>query len=94
VDFEFDPSKDKANRAKHGVSLALAEVLFASPHLTVDDNRFDYGEARRVVFGHIRERLFGCVFVDRGSSRRIISLRKANSREVERYGEKAKQGRG
>jgi uncharacterized DUF497 family protein len=29
VDFEFDPSKDEANRAKHGVALALAEVLFA-----------------------------------------------------------------
>ena len=24
---EFDPAKDEANRAKHGVSLALAESL-------------------------------------------------------------------
>ncbi len=93
VDFEFDSAKDKANRAKHGVSLALAEVLFASPHLTVDDDRFDYGEARQVAFGQIRERLFVCVFVHRGATRRVISLRKANSREVKRYGEKIKQGR-
>jgi uncharacterized DUF497 family protein len=88
------PSKDEANRAKHGVALALAEVLFAGPHLTVEDDRIDYGEARRIAFGHVRERLFVCVFVDRGSTRRIISLRKANSREVKRYGKKAEQGRG
>jgi hypothetical protein len=94
VEHDFDPSKDRANRAKHGVSLALAEVLFAGPHLTLDDDRFDYGEIRRIAFGHIRGRLFVCVFVDRGSIRRIISLRKANSREVRRYAEKAQQGRG
>ncbi len=94
MDFEFDPWKDEANRAKHGVSLALAEVLFGSPHLTVEDDRFDYGEVRRIAFGHIRERLFVCVFVDRGSTRRIISLRKANSREVKRYGEEVEQSRG
>jgi uncharacterized protein len=82
-----------ANRAKHGVSLALAEVLFADPHLTLEDDRFDYGEIRLIAFGHIRGRLFACVFLDRGSIRRIISLRKANSREVKRYGEKAQQGR-
>jgi uncharacterized protein len=94
VDFEFDPWKDEVNRAKHGVSLALAEVLFDGPHLTVEDDRFDYGEVRRIAFGRIRERLFVCVFVDRGSTRRIISLRKANSREVKRYGEKVESDRG
>ena len=86
--------KDEGNRAKHGVSLALAEVLFGSPHLTVEDNPLDYGEARRIAFGHIRERLFVCVFVDRSSTRRIISLRKANSREVKRYGLKVEPDRG
>jgi uncharacterized DUF497 family protein len=94
VDFEFDPAKEEANLAKHGVSLTLAEALFAGPHVWVQDDRFDYGEVRQVAFGRIRERLFVCVFVDRGSTRRVISLRKANSREVKRYGEKAQQGRG
>jgi uncharacterized DUF497 family protein len=68
--------------------------LFAGPRLTVEDDRIDYGEAKRIAIGHVRERLFVCVFVDRGSSRRILSLRKANSREVKRYGKKAKQGGG
>jgi uncharacterized protein len=94
VDYDFDPAKDRANRAKHGVSLSLAEVLFAGPHLALDDDRFDYGEKRQIAFGDTCGRLFVCVFVDRGSTRRIISLRKANSREVKRYGEKIEQGRG
>jgi uncharacterized DUF497 family protein len=83
----FDPVKDKANRAKHGVSLALADVMFAGPHVSVTDDRFDDGEMRKLAFGLIGDRLFVCVFTDRDAERRVISLRKANRREVKRYGE-------
>lgn len=86
----FDPAKDAVNRAKHGVSLALAEVLFAGAHMTVTDDRFDYGEVRQIAFGHIRDRLFVCVYADRGDERRVISLRKANEREVRRYAQDLK----
>ena len=84
----FDPAKDSVNRVKHGVSLALAEILFAGRYVTVTDDRFDYGERREIAFGFIRGRLFACVFVDRKDERRVISLRKANQREAIRYGEK------
>ena len=86
VGLVFDPAKDMVNRAKHGVSLALAEVLFAGPHVTMTDDRFDYGEVRNVAFGLINGRLLACVYADRVAERRVISLRKANRREVERYG--------
>jgi uncharacterized DUF497 family protein len=86
VRYVFDTAKDAANQAKHGVSLALAEVLFAGPHVSMQDDRFDYGETRAVAFGLINGRLFACVYVDRGAQRRVISLRKANKREVKRYG--------
>ena len=84
----FDPAKDAVNQEKHGVSLALAEVLFSGPHISVSDSRLDYGETRQIAFGFINRRLFVCVYTDRGDERRVISLRKANSREVRRYGEK------
>lgn len=87
VRYVFDSAKDAANRAKHGVSLALAEILFAGPHTRVVDDRFDYGEVREVAFGLVNDRLFVCVFADRRGERRVISLRKANSREVRRYGQ-------
>ena len=85
--YVLDPAKDAVNRAKHGVSLALAEILFAGPHLSVADDRFEYGEVREVAFGLINDRLFVCVYADREAERRVISLRKANKREVRRYGE-------
>lgn len=81
----FDSDKDRANRAKHGVSLALAEVLFLGPIVAMTDDRFDYGEVRQIAFGFINRRLFACVYVDRPEERRVISLRKANQREVLRY---------
>jgi len=62
-------------------------ILFAGPHLSVSDDRFEYGEVRQVAFGLINDRLFVCVYVDRDDERRVISLRKANRREVKRYGE-------
>ena len=58
--YVFDPAKDAVNRAKHAVSLALAEILFTGPHVSMTDDRFDYGEIREVAFGLINDRLF-CV---------------------------------
>jgi len=29
----------------------LAEVLFAGPHVSMTDDRFEYGEVREVAFG-------------------------------------------
>ena len=51
------------------------------------DQRNEYGEARMIGLGYIGDRLFNVVFVDRNEERRIISLRKANPREVKRYAE-------
>lgn len=86
VKYVFDPARDRINRAKHRISLALAEVLFAGPTVSVADDRFDYGEVREVAFGFINDRFFACVYVDRGGERRVISLRKATQAEVKRYG--------
>ena len=51
------------------------------------DDRFDYGEVREVTFGLINERRVVGVYADREAERRVISLRKANKRELKRYGE-------
>ncbi len=85
--YAFDPSKDALNRVKHDVSLALAELLFAGPHKATTDDRFDYGEVRQIAIGLIGGRLFVCVYEDRQAERRVISLRKANQKEVNRHGQ-------
>ena len=87
MDIEFDTTKDEANIAKHGVSLALAAEIEWGDVLCVPDTRRDYGEVREIGFSVIAQRLYVVVFVQRGEVMRIISLRKANSREVKLYDE-------
>jgi len=87
MELTFDPAKDAINRAKHGVSLAEAEAIEWETLWAIEDRRQDYGEVRMIGFAYIGSRLFCVVYTDRGETRRIISLRKANSREVDRYAE-------
>lgn len=82
---EFDTAKDEANQAKHSVSLALAEKIDWADVLCAPDVRRDYGEVREIGFAVIERRLYVVVFVQRGDAMRIVSLRKANSREVRLY---------
>lgn len=82
---EFDPIKDAANVEKHGVSLALASLIDWSETLCMVDDRFDYGEVREIGFTVIEQRLYVVVFVRRAEVMRIISLRKANKREIKIY---------
>ena len=87
MNIEFDPAKDAANIAKHGVSLTLAAKIKWSDVLCAPDIRRDYGEVREIGFALIERRLYVVVFVQRSAVMRIISLRKANSREVSLYDE-------
>ena len=82
---EFDPAKDSANTAKHGASLALASQVDWGCALVWVDSRHSYGEARQSALGLIGQRVYFVAFVDRAGVRRVISLRKANDREVMHY---------
>lgn len=81
----FDVAQNASNLAKHGVPLALAVELEWDFPIAVPDMRRNYGEKRMVGYAPIGERVFCVVYTDRNRERRIISLRKANDREVRRY---------
>ena len=87
----FDPAKDATNLAKHGFPLMDAKGFEWDAAVVLPDNRRDYGEARMAALGYIGLQIMAVVFVDRPpeqpTERRIISLRKANTREVKRYAE-------
>jgi len=85
VEFVFDPGKVATNLGKHGLSLAAAAVLSWEAALVWLDDRADYGEVRMVALAPIGDILYFVAFVDCGSRRRIISLRRANRREVNHY---------
>ena len=80
-----EASKDALNVSKHGLSLAEAAKLDWDNALIWQDTRRDYGETRMVALGAIGARLYCAIYVDRETSRRIISLRKANQKEFDKY---------
>lgn len=82
---EFDPAKDITNHAKHGVSMALAGELDWEAALIWIDDRFEYGELRVIALAPKTGILYYVAFVERGEMRRVISLRRANRREVKYY---------
>lgn len=85
IEIEFDATKDLVNHQKHGVSLTESALFEWDTAVTWQDDRYDYQEPRMIGRGYIGNRLYCVVFVDRADNRRIISLRKANHREINRY---------
>ena len=87
VRIEFDPAKDEANRAKHGVSLAEATGFEWDTALEREDDRFDYGEMRFVAIGLIEARLYVMIFTEGSDDNaiRAISLRPAEKHEMRYY---------
>ena len=84
--FEWDEAKRAANIAKHGVDFAAVESFDFESALVMTDDRDDYGETREIALGHINARLHVLIFTWRNEVVRVISLRKANRREVRVYG--------
>ena len=83
--FDWDDDKRQTNLAKHGVDFAIGP-LFDWSSATFDlDRRRDYGEVRIAATGQIGLRLHILIYTLRGGDVRIISLRKANDREYDRW---------
>ena len=82
---DFDPAKDLINQAKHGLSLALARELDWDNSLVWVDERRGYGEIRMIALAPATGILYYIAFVDRERTRKVISLRRANRREVKHY---------
>jgi uncharacterized protein len=86
----FDPSKSQRNELERGLPFSLVEELDWSTAWMVEDVRENYGERRYLVLGVIRERLHAMVFTPREGRVHVISLRKANQREVKQYAQETK----
>jgi uncharacterized DUF497 family protein len=86
VDFEFDPAKSLANKAKHGIDFEHAQELWKDPVRTFAP-ALTGPEPRFVAIGKIGDKAWTAVFTWRGDRVRIISVRRARKNEVERYEE-------
>jgi uncharacterized protein len=85
VNYQWDRKKAKANLRKHGVDFAEAATVFTDDlALTTAD---DYPDEERFVSIGRNElgRVLVVVYSWRGEHIRIISARRANSRERRKY---------
>jgi uncharacterized DUF497 family protein len=83
--FSFDPAKAAANIAKHGVAFSVVEDFEWDEALVRADVRFDYAEPRMVALAPVGNRLYSLVFSVERRTLRIISLRKASTKEIRLY---------
>ncbi|MEN9879546.1 MAG: hypothetical protein RIQ55_192 [Pseudomonadota bacterium] len=84
--YQWDHKKHADNVQKHGVWFSEAEAFEWDSAIVKHDER-PYDETRFQAIGYIEARLYVMVFCLRETSIRIISLRKANRREVREYAE-------
>ena len=82
---EWSEAKREENLRKHGIDFVGVDAVFEGTTLTMEDDRFSYGEQRFVTFGLLEGRIVAVVHTERGSTLRIISVRKASRREEESY---------
>jgi uncharacterized DUF497 family protein len=85
--FIYDLAKNNSNLKKHGLPLSAAQSLDWDTALKWVDRRKEYGEERFVALVLMGQRLYCVVYVESKATMRIISLRKANIREIDKYEE-------
>ena len=81
MQIDFDPAKDAANIAKHGVSLARAAELAVLARVV--DDRFE--ERRLRAYGLIDGAMFCLAYTLRGDRVRAISLRRSHWKEYRHH---------
>lgn len=90
MNFEWDPAKARQNRRKHRVSFHDAATVFGDPlAITYPDPDHSASEQRFITVGmSLRGQILIVAHADREESVRIISARKATTRERKDYEEK------
>ena len=84
MDIKWDPTKDEANLAKHGLSFTEAAELFRSDvdYLEIYDHEHSVEEDRFIAIGPIKRGVIVVVYTERDDDvLRIINARMATRNE-------------
>lgn len=83
--YQWDPKKAESNRRKHGIRFANAVSIFMDDFaITIEDDH--PGERRFITIGRDAfGRVLVAVYTYRGNDIRLISARKATSRERKQF---------
>ena len=81
----YDLTKNERNIRNRGLSFDAVSGFDFETALIEIDNRIEYGEVRYVALGKLDDRLHVLCFTETEDGIRVVSFRKANLREVNRY---------
>jgi uncharacterized DUF497 family protein len=84
MEFAFDPAKSAANLQKHGIDFLAAQAIWDDPALLEIPAR-TRGEPRFLVIGRLHHKHWSAVITYRGSTLRLISVRRSRPEEIRLY---------
>lgn len=82
MEFEWDEAKHAKTLRERGIGFDDGARIFAGPVAIWQDTRRSYGELRFRAVGKSEGDILHVVFTWRGERMRIISVRRANQKEV------------
>lgn len=84
---EYDPNKNRRNIEERQLSFDLVKIFHWDTAVIVPDTRFNYPEPRFTATGILgqTQRVHVICFTPVHDGFRIISFRKANKREINKY---------
>ena len=85
MNIEYDHNKNEKNIKERGLSFELFLQFDLNTAKVIEDTRYSYPEKRFQVYGVVNQRLYVAVITPIADGARVISLRKANKREVKKY---------
>lgn len=84
--YEWDEAKRQINLRQHGIDFADIPQVLEGDLILLEDDRYDYGETRYIVFGLLFERVVVVAYTERGEDMiRLISARKASKHETRQF---------
>lgn len=83
--YTWDEAKRQANLKRHELDFADAVRVFGGPLVLIEDDRASYGEQRMIGIGLLDCLLVLIVHVELDETIRIISMRKADSDEIDLF---------
>ena len=84
MQISFDKSRRDKSLLERGLDFNDARLVFKGTTVEVEDIRKDYGEQRIICYGSLGGRLVVIGYTQRGTTRHVFSMRKANDREQTR----------
>ncbi|SMH66341.1 conserved protein of unknown function [Acidithiobacillus ferrivorans] len=86
MEIDFDPIKNERNIRERHLSFERAAEVDFNTALVFPDTRKAYSEMRYIALCYLDHRLHVLCFTETETGIRVISFRKANTREANRYG--------